>query len=166
MAKHRAGAATRRWALPAAAVLGVAGLAVAGVLAVLVRPSDDDPSAVSRASCDRPVRVVTASSFAPVLAALAADLNERNDCLKLDVTTADGRAAVKRAAEVNADVWIPDDSSWAGAAGSLGLAQGPAAGPGTVVATSPLYMVTDRATGTRLQKAGAGWLGLARLVEA
>jgi hypothetical protein len=80
------------------------------------------------------------------------------------VTTADGRAAVSRAAEVNADVWIPDDSAWAGSAGSLGLVPAPAGGAGTVLATSPLYMVTDNATGARLRTSGASWLALARLV--
>jgi hypothetical protein len=68
-------------------------------------------------------------------------------------------------AEVNADVWIPDDSSWSGSAGTLSLAQAPTAGAGTVVATSPLYMVADHTTGERLQKAGNDWRGLANLVD-
>lgn len=167
MAKHRAGAAAHRWVWPVVAVLGLAGLVLAGVLAVVVGDDDapDSPSAVAKASCDHPVRVVTASSFAPVLAAMTAQLKGSDDCLRLEVTTADGRAAVKRAAEVNADVWIPDDSSWAGTAGSLGLAQAPAAAAGTVLATSPIYMVADKATGQRLKQAGGGWLGLARLVQ-
>jgi hypothetical protein len=109
--------------------------------------------------------VVTATSFAPVLAAMAPVLDQADDCVRLEVTTADGRAAVKRAAEVNADVWIPDDGSWAGSAGSLGLVGAPAANAGAVVAASPFYMVADRATGTRLRKAGASWSGLARLVD-
>ncbi|HEU4346412.1 MAG TPA: substrate-binding domain-containing protein [Actinoplanes sp.] len=165
MAKHRAGPATQRMLLLAAAILGVVGLVLAGVFTVLLRPFDDLGTA-SGGACERPVRVVAASSFAPVLAAMAAGLDQDDDCLRLEVTTADGRAAAKRAAEVNADVWIPDDSSWASTAGSLGLAQAPAAGAGTVVATSPLYMVADKATGARLVRAGRSWLGLAGLVEA
>jgi hypothetical protein len=166
MAKHRAGSATHRWVWPVVAVLGLAGIVLAGVLAAVTDSPSGDADAVPRASCERPVRVVTASSFAPVLAAMTAELNQSDECLRLDVTTADGRAAVKRVAEVNADVWIPDDTAWSGAAASLGLAQAPAAGAGTVLATSPLYMVTDRATGARLKQAGAGWLDLAQMVEA
>jgi hypothetical protein len=66
---------------------------------------------------------------------------------------------------VKADVWIPDDGSWAGSAGSLGLAEAPTADAGTVLATSPFYLVADRETNARLEQAGGGWLGLARLVE-
>jgi hypothetical protein len=164
MAKHRADGATQRWAIPVLAVLGLAGLALAGFLAVLIT-SPDDQDGVSSASCERPVRVVTANSFAPVLSAMATRLSQDGDCLRLEVTAADGRGAVKKAAEVNADVWIPDDTAWSSTAGSLGLAAAPAAGSGTVLATSPLYMVTDKATGTKLQQAGGSWLALARMVE-
>src|SRR4051794_9157394 len=160
MAKHRARSAPR-WAWPALALLALVGLVLAGVLIVAARSGETD--AVAGASCDRPVRVVAASSYAPVLAALTA-ARQPDDCLRVEVTAADGRAAAKRAGDVNADVWIADDSSWAGSAGGVSLAQAPAAGAGTVLATSPIYMVTAPATGARLQKAGAGWLGLARLV--
>jgi hypothetical protein len=164
MAKHRAGT-RNRWVVPALGAVAAGGLIVAGVLAVVIDSPDGGATPVARASCERPVRVVTASSFAPVLAAVAADGDRDGDCLRLDVTTADGRAAVKRVAEVNADLWIPDDSSWAGTAGSLGLAEAPAAGAGTVLATSPLYMVADKATGAKLERAGGGWLSLARMVQ-
>jgi Mg-chelatase subunit ChlD len=164
MAKHRVSSGAHGWVWPVA-VLGVAGIVLAGVLAVVVGSSSDSPVALAGASCDRPLRVVTASSFAPVLAAVTAGAGADDDCLQLEVTTADGRAAEKRAAELNADVWIPDDSAWAAGAGSLVLSQPPAAGAGTVLATSPIYMVTDPATGERLKQAGAGWLGLARLVS-
>ncbi|MGK5684071.1 substrate-binding domain-containing protein [Actinoplanes sp. URMC 104] len=161
MAKHRA-KVTRRWVWPAAALLAVGGLYLAGVLVSGGR--SNGTGAVAQAPCDRPVRVVTASSYAPVLAALTTGARAR-DCLQVEVTEADGRGAAKRAADVNADVWIADDSSWAADAGSAGLAQAPTAGTGTVLATSPIYMVTDSATGASLQKAGGGWLGLARLVS-
>jgi predicted ribosomally synthesized peptide with SipW-like signal peptide len=161
MGKHSSGVGADRWILPAAGVLAVLGLVIAGALAAF--NDSPDSANVARASCDRPVRVVTATSFAPVLNALAADA-EDDDCVRLDVTTADGRAAVRRAAEVGADVWIPDDGSWAGSAGSLGLVEPPAAGAGAVLATSPFYMVADRATGEKLKKAGGGWLALSGMV--
>ena len=162
MAKHRVTPATQRWVW-LVAVLGAAGLAVAGVLAIVGGSPPDPAETVSAKSCDRPLRVVVAGSFAPVLDAVVAGTRAA-DCLRLDLTVADGRTAVRQAAEVGADVWIPDDSSWAGSAGSLGLAPAPVAGAGTVLATSPVYMVTDPATGDRLTGAGAGWLGLSRLV--
>ena len=165
MGKHRATSRAPRWVWPVA-VLGLAGLVLAGFVAVVTRWPFGGSDAVDRAACGRPVRVVTASSFAPVLAALTADTETRDDCLQVAVTTADGRAAAKKAAEVDADVWIPDDTAWAAGAGSLRLARAPAAGAGAVLATSPLYMITDRATGARLEQAGSGWLGLARLVAA
>jgi hypothetical protein len=163
MAKHRAGPINPRWVVPAVGIAGLTGLVLAGAL-VLQRDAPSN-SADDSAPCDRPVRVVTATSFAPVLAAMTPVLDQADDCVRLEVTTADGGAAVKRAAAVNADVWLPDDGSWAGSAGSLGLVGAPAAKSGTVVAASPFYMVADRATGTRLRKAGASWSGLAGLVD-
>jgi hypothetical protein len=165
MARHRAGATTERWILPALGILAVAGLVLAGVLAVLIDSPSERTDQLTGSSCFGPLRVVTATSFAPVFDGLAAELDRGPDCVRLDVTTADGRAAVKQVADTNADVWIPDDGSWVGAAGSLGLAQAPTAGAGTVLATSPFYMVTDRATGARLQRAGGGWNGLAQLID-
>lgn len=165
MGRHAAGHGAPRWLLPVLGVLGVTGLILAGALAVLIDSPSDSAGKVARLSCDRPLRIVTATSFAPVLDAAAADLSHDDDCTRLDVTTADGREAVQRATEINADLWIPDDFSWAGSAGTLSLAQAPAANAGTVLATSPLFMVTDRVTGARLEKAGASWLTLANLVD-
>jgi hypothetical protein len=162
MGQHTRGAGADRWILPAAGVLAVLGLVIAGALAVFDHAPDDDDFA--REACQRPIRVVTATSFAPVLNALAAQTENDDDCVRLDVTPEDGRAAVQRAIEVGADVWIPDDASWAGSAGSLGLVQPPKANAGAVLATSPFYMVADRATGEKLRKAGGGWLGLSGLV--
>jgi Bacterial extracellular solute-binding protein/von Willebrand factor type A domain len=165
MAKHRSGSAASRWLWPAVAVLAGCALAVAAAL-VVFRDSPSDPAdSVGGSACDRPVKVVTATSFAPVLDAVAPALDHGPDCVRLDITTSDGRAAVRRVAEVNADVWIPDDGAWVGSAGSLSLAPAPTAGAGTVLAASPLYMVSDRATGTQLQKAGNSWRGLTQLVD-
>ncbi len=163
MGKHNAGP-RYRWLLPTAGVLGVTGLVVAGALILLDdSPSGDEAAAVGSA-CDR-LRVVAASSFAPALTAAASQLERDADCVRLEVTTADGRTAAQKVAESGADLWIPDDGSWVGSARAVPLAQAPAAHAGTVLATSPFYMVADKATGARLETAGGGWLSLARLVD-
>ena len=165
MGRHTAGHGAPRWLLPVLGVLGVTGLVLAGALAALIdSPSDQDRDIVS-APCDRPLRVVTATSFPPVLDAAAAELSQDDDCVRLDVSTADGRDAVQRAIEINADVWIPDDSSWVGSAGSAQPGPGAGGQRRAVLATSPLFMVADRATGARLEKAGGSWLALAKLVD-
>jgi hypothetical protein len=163
MAKHRAGMGADRWIFPAIGVLAALGL----IIGIGLTRIDDSPERAGNAAelgCDRPVRVVTASSFAPVLQAMAGELAKGDNCVRLDVTAADGRSGIKRAAELAADLWIPDDAAWAGSAGTLSLAQPPMAGAGTVLATSPFYMVTDKQTGAKLTRAGGGWLGLTRLV--
>jgi hypothetical protein len=165
MGKHRAGRVADKLLLPGLGALGLTGLIVAGVLTVWSDAPSGAPDDISPLSCDRPVRVVAATSFAPVLDAISAELDQDNNCVRLDVTIADGRVAVQRVNDVAADVWIPDDGSWAGSAGSLDLAQAPAANAGAVLATSPFYMVTDGPTGTRLEQAGGGWGGLAKLVD-
>ena len=78
------------------------------------------------------------------------------DCVHLDVTVADGRTAAAQAAELGADVWIPDDTSWLGGADALAIAEAPAGGSGTVVATSPIYMVSDDSTAAQIEQAGGG----------
>ncbi|MDT5040424.1 MAG: hypothetical protein QOE51_1409 [Actinoplanes sp.] len=160
MGRHRTGPRTG-WLLPVAGVLALTALIVAGVVFVLQSrpPGAGD---VAGLPCDKPLRVVTAMSFAPVLDAVAASAGA---CTGLQVTVADGRAAVQQVAETSADVWIPDDGSWIASAGSLELAQAPTANAGSVVATSPLYMVTDDATAARLKSAGDSWSGLAQLVR-
>jgi hypothetical protein len=171
MGKHtsRAGAAGRPLLWVAAAALAVVATA-SGVDAVRGRPAAD-PVAGSAAApapggCDRTVKVVTATSFAPVLAALRPALAAGPDCLDLDTVVVDGRAAAGRVAEREADLWIPDDASWAAVARPGLLAEEGRGGAGTVLATSPIYMVTDRATAARVRTAGGGWLGLAGLVDA
>ena len=109
--------------------------------------------------------MVTATSFAPVLDAATAELNNDDDCIRLDVSTADGRDAVQRVTEINADLWIPDDTSWVGSAGRSTWPR-PGGQRRRGAGTSPLFMVADRATGAMLEKAGSSWLGLAKLVDA
>ncbi len=143
--------------LAALALVGLAGLGVATAL----RPPAPDPPP---APCPTALRVVTSSSYAPVLSGVASALAAGPDCARLDVVVADGRGAAARVAEVAADVWIPDDAGWAGNPGPARLAAAPAAGAGTVLAVSPFYLVTDRDTARRITEAGGGWLALANLV--
>ena len=75
--------------------------------------------------------------------------------MRLEVAVADGRTAAGRLAEPAADVWIPDDAGWAGDPGPARLAAPPP--PGTVLAESPFYLVTDAATAQRVTaRVGAG----------
>jgi hypothetical protein len=161
MSRHRRQAS--RW-IPVALV--AAALVIGTTVGLLLRGSGDEPTRLVQpaAQCPASLRIVTASSFAPVLTEIAPTLESGDDCVHLDVDVADGRVAPQRVADLEADVWIPDDAAWAGAAGSLALAEAPRGGSGTVLATSPIYMVTDEATAGRLQGAGGGWLGLAKLV--
>ncbi|GLY97578.1 VWA domain-containing protein [Actinoplanes sp. NBRC 103695] len=142
-------------------VAAVAGLAVAGALAAVGGEPERTGSA-ARLGCATPVRVVAASSFAPVLNALRSSLDEGAECVRVEVTVADGRDAIAKAEQVGADAWIPDDAAWVGSAGRLNLAQAPLAGAGSTLAVSPFYMVTDAATAARI---GNSWLGLAQAVD-
>jgi hypothetical protein len=142
-------------------------LAVASVsAAVAVRghrgPDGAGPQRVG--SCARTVQVVTSSSFAPVLNDLAAGLSRSPDCVRVEITVADGRAGSRRVEELGADAWIPDDASWAEAATPTVIAKAGVIGSGTILATSPIYMVTDPVTAGRIERAGGSWLGLAGLV--
>jgi hypothetical protein len=65
----------------------------------------------------------------------------------------------------DADVWIPDDASWAHMAPSGLLAPDQVHGAGAILAVSPFYMVTDDATAGSLGRARASWLGLAERLE-
>ena len=104
MPKHRVGAGGFRWFWPAVAVLAASALAVAAALAVFRGAPSDAAYGIGGSACERAVKVVTATSFAPVLNAMAPVLDHGRDCVRLDITTSDGRAAVRRVAEVNADV--------------------------------------------------------------
>ena len=159
MSRHRRQAS--RW-IPVALV--AAALVIGTTVGLVLRGSGDEPTRlVPAAQCPASLRIVTASSFAPVLTEIAPTLESGDDCVHLDVDVADGRVAPQRVADLQADVWIPDDAAWAGAADSLAVAEAPRGGSGTVLATSPIYMVTDEATAGKLQSAGGGWLGLAKL---
>jgi Mg-chelatase subunit ChlD len=169
MAKHRTARVHRSW-LPAVALLVIIGIVVAvATLRARGRETGRQNGGVgartspSAAVCT-PLRVVAATSFVPVLNAIAPSLFTGPGCVRLDVTHADGRAAAGIAERVRADVWIPDDGSWTATAGSLALTD--TAGAGTVLATSPVYLVADRTAGVQLRRTGASWAGLATLVDA
>jgi hypothetical protein len=123
-------------------------------------------ASTTRAACRTTavLRVTTASSFAPVLARLGRSLAEGPDCVRLAVTAMDGRRAAQQLTTLRTDVWIPDDASWASYAPAGVLAAKGQAGAGTVVATSPVYMVTDPATARRVTDAGGSWYGLTELL--
>jgi hypothetical protein len=168
MGRHRSGRAPRPVLWVAAAVLVAVGL-TSGAVVVANRGSGDAEAGrhsalLPESTCDRTVKVVTASSFASVLTAVQPALATGPDCIALDTVVVDGRAAAARVAEREADVWLPDDVSWAAVARGGLLAEDGAGNSGTVVATSPIYMVTDRATAARVTGAGGSWLALSRLV--
>ena len=142
------------------ALVAVAG--TAGVVAVAQDDSSPDAEATGSGSettdCETTLRIVTARSFDPVLSELAPSVGTGENCANLEVEVVDGRAAPAQVAELAAHVWIPDDAAWAETAGSLELAEEEVAGAGTVVATSPIYMVTDEATAEKVAQAGsAAW---------
>jgi hypothetical protein len=122
-------------------------------------------SAANPAACPRVAHVVAATSFAPVLRGLASELAKGDHCVRLDLAEADGRNAATVARDKDADVWIADDTAWKHLAPPGVLPPDGAHGSGTVVATSPIYMVTDATTASTLGLEGTTWLGLARVLQ-
>jgi hypothetical protein len=171
MAKHRSGRVRRPLLVGTAAVL--VALTVGSVAVALTtgwpgrsEPGRPNPAVLAESTCNETLKVVTASSFAKVLGTLQPSLATGPDCLALDTDVVDGREAAARVAESEADVWIPDDLSWAAVARGGLLADDGQGDSGTVLATSPIYMVTDTATAARLTAAGGSWLALSKLVTA
>jgi Bacterial extracellular solute-binding protein/von Willebrand factor type A domain len=167
MGRHRS--RRRRVSWPVVGLLGAA-VALFGAGAVFgPRLIDEGENTGTRSAaaaapqCNASLHVVTAASFEPVLRSLAPTLESGQSCVRLTIDVADGRQAAARVAELNADVWIPDDAAWASQAGDTKLAEKDVAGAHTVLATSPIYMVTDDATADRVSQAGGGWLHLADL---
>jgi len=164
MARHQA--VSKRvhigWLVPFLAIVLVGGGAAVAKLSS--GDAAPPPTGAAAAECPGALTVVTASSFAPVLTAVAPAVAKGPNCARLDVVTADGRAAAAEVAGRKADVWIPDDAAWAGTQGVVQLAPASTVGSGTVLATSPFYLVTDAGTAGRVTADGAGWLALARLL--
>ncbi len=156
-------------------VAALAALAVASITAVVwglstpsgnraqhaTTPQRPSASVTTAANCPRTVTVVTASSFAPALRAVANPLATGSNCVAVTVRTADGTAAADTVASSHADAWIPDDSSWPKLPSAAKLATG--AGAGTVVATSPMYFVTERSS-PPLPTSARSWTGLTALL--
>lgn len=171
MGKHSSPAS----ALPQRALAaGVVLVLIVAAAAVLWRVNQDRASGSTSASaatagatggptsdCQRRLNVVTATSFAPVLRRVAGRLADGPDCLALTVTQSDGQAAAATMASTGADLWIPDDGSWAKLPNTAKLATGGLAG--TVLASSPLYFVT-RADAAPLPDSAKSWLGLDELL--
>jgi hypothetical protein len=169
MGKHRSGRVGGPLLWGTAVVLVAAAVGTAAIALVQRGPSRSETSPPSstllaESTCDTTLKVVTASSFSTVLATLQPSLATGPNCVALDTVVVDGRDAAARVAEREADVWIPDDLSWAAVARGGLLADEGKGDSGTVLAISPIYMVTDTATATRLTGAGGSWLGLSKLV--
>lgn len=156
----------RRWLLLAVVVV-LAGATVVATIA-LSRPSRSHlgapdglatPSATTSANCPQQLRVVTAGSYAPVLTRVAAGLRSGSDCVGVQVRVVDGQAAAGVVASSGADVWIADDASWPQLPNPAKLATGHA----LVIASSPLYLVTQHGAAP-VPAAARSWLGLARLL--
>ena len=103
--------------------------------------------------------MVTAGSYAPVLTRVAAGLRSGSDCVGVQVSVVDGQAAAGVVASSGADVWIADDASWPQLPNPAKLATGHA----LVIASSPLYLVTQHGAAP-VPAAARSWLGLARLL--
>ncbi|HYN94359.1 MAG TPA: hypothetical protein VES42_10975, partial [Pilimelia sp.] len=82
MGRHRSHRAAPRWVLPTA---GAAAVALVIALTVNTHGGDRDtaapPAPTPAAACDTVVRVLTASSFLPVLDALGPRLGSGADCV-------------------------------------------------------------------------------------
>jgi Bacterial extracellular solute-binding protein/von Willebrand factor type A domain len=123
-----------------------------------------DAQVTTTIPCSRLLHVAATSSFAPVLAELAPTLETGESCLRLIVSVVEGRGAADRLTKLQADVWIPDDAAWVTTAKEKLLARRGVAHSGTVLATSPIFLVTDRSTAALLRRAGDSWYSLAELL--
>jgi Bacterial extracellular solute-binding protein len=161
MGRHDA----RRARFPGYGIVLAAVLVIAGVafgIAAATRGDDQHAAAPSgrqttsaSAPCARQLRVVTATAYQPVLERVAVGISQGPDCVRLSVTAADGRAAAGVVASSGADAWIADDASWPQLPGDAHVAKDRA----HVVATSPLYVLTQRSAAA-LPTSAHTWLGL------
>jgi hypothetical protein len=160
MGRHRFPHNVTTWIVAFAVVVALTAAMITTVY--LARAGGARPGVSADGGCPNALRVVTASSFAPVLAAVGPELGRGDNCVRLDVESADGRAAAARAAQ--ADLWIPDDGAWLDATAATSFAAKDAAGSGTVLATSPIFMVANEATTGRIDQDGGSWAALAKLL--
>lgn len=115
--------------------------------------------------CPTTLHVVTASSFATVVSAAGRTLRGGGNCVLVDTISTDGRPAAGQLSQSRADLWIPDDAAWDVIAPPQFLARKGTLNAYATLATSPIYMVTDPATGDRINAAGGGWLALSGLLN-
>lgn len=171
LAAHRAGRRRSRRRLAGAIAVLLAGTGVAfairtagggatsGELAGATgtpSPGTSAEAAPAGTSGCTPLRVLTASAFAPVVRTVAAVLAAGSPCVRVRVEVADGRAAAARLP--TADAWVPDDLAWQALVPPETFAQ-----KGSVLATSPVYLVAGRTAADRIRAAGPSWTQLARL---
>jgi von Willebrand factor type A domain len=144
-------------------------LAVAGVAFGLAATSQSDHPVASSSGtgsssgvsgpCSRQLRVVTATSYEPVLQKAADGIAQGPDCVKVTTTRADGSGAADVVASSGADAWIADDASWPQLPSTAHIGKDRA----QVVATSPLYVVTQRSAAA-LPPSAQTWVGLGQLL--
>jgi hypothetical protein len=161
MGKHQAG--TRLGALLRGLVLLLAVGLVGGAGWYVVRNNAADGA---EGGCPTTLHVVTASSFATVVSAAGRTLRGGDDCVLVDTVSTDGRPAGGQLSQSRADLWIPDDAAWDVIAPPQFLAKKDTLNAYATLATSPIYMVTDPATGDRINAGGGSWLALAGLLNA
>jgi hypothetical protein len=162
MGRHRLPSSTATWLVASCLVVALTVFMALAVYFARPRGNLDLTPNAPDGGCARTVRVVTSSSFAPVLANLQPGLDDGDDCVRISIDVADGQAATEQLAD--ADVWIPDDAAWAGTVPARTLAAKGTAGSGTVLASSPIYMVTDAVTADRIRSGGDSWSALAALL--
>jgi Ca-activated chloride channel homolog len=162
MGRHRLPSSAATWIVATSLVVALTVFMALAVYFARPRGNLDLTPNAADGGCARTVRVVTSSSFAPVLANLEPGLDDGDDCVRLNIDVADGQAAAQRLTQ--ADLWIPDDAAWGGTAPGKTLAAKGTAGSGTVLATSPIYMVADAVTADRIKGGGNSWSALAALL--
>jgi len=146
-----------RWVIPGLAAL----LVTAGVSALVAHVATNSGvgSAQSWTSgCGTVLRVVAPASFAQVVRQVGAELSSGPDCVRVFVGQVDGRTVAERIGQIDVDAWIADDPAWTTLASRAALAEDGIAGAGTVLATSPVFMVTDPAKAKRITRGGGSWL--------
>ncbi|HTJ38008.1 MAG TPA: substrate-binding domain-containing protein [Dactylosporangium sp.] len=169
MGKHQAGPLTLGASMRALVLLLAVGLVGAAGWYVL---HDRAGNAADGTDCPTTLHVITASSFANVVSAAGRTLRSGPDCILVDTTSADGRPAAGQLSQVNADVWIPDDTAWAPlappgflVAADKDTAEKRESAAGTMIANSPILMVTDPGTAEKIKAKGNGWLALSELLD-
>jgi hypothetical protein len=151
-------------------VLGIGAAVLAVILGTVVAyGAIERDSSDAGAGCTS-LRVVTTVSYQPALESVADDLANRDDCVRLEVTVADGRGAEPVVDQAHAHVWITDDASWleqyeAAEAEEYGEDSEEAKLSYRPLATSPVLFESSSAMAASIQQAGGGWAGLAALVE-